>query len=119
MTVTKKRIISVVIALLLAIVCFGFVGCSGESEKHLKVESLTASITVGSTLDNLVTGSTKLTYTYKEGGQDKTKDFTGLNKMKEAGVSIIWSGAEKVGTGTISFSYEGYVVSYDYTIVKA
>lgn len=121
MAKTKKRFLSVLVIAIIGFMCLGMMGCSENESNALSLEGADSlSIALNGDLKTLLSGVT-LVYTdpYTDDGDDSVS-FEGLEKMKEAGVSVIWSGSTQEvkdkGKGTVSFSYNGYVITCDYSI---
>lgn len=121
MTLIRKRILSVLLVAIIGLMCFGMMGCSEDGANALTLTGADSlSINLDGDLETLLTGVTLVfTDPYTEDGND-SMSFEGLNQMKEAGVSVIWSGStqevKNKGKGLVSFSYNGYVVTCEYTI---
>lgn len=125
MAKVKSKILAVLAVLMLGLLSLGLVGCgTGNNALSLSASTI-ADVAVGTTLDNALKGIS-LTYTdpNPEDG-DETKTFNSVEEMREAGVSIMWSGSSEAvkqlqeqGTKlSISFAYKGYTITLDYKIV--
>lgn len=129
MTLTKKKVFSLLLVAILGFMCFGMFGCSEASgTNYLTYEGECASVvTVGGTLAGMLAGlDLKYDPTPEDGINEEKGDWkvTGLAAMKEKGVSVVWSGAtqEMVDNGTkgvISIAFAGEVITFEYTVKAA
>lgn len=120
MNLAKKRILSILCACLLVVVCFGFVGCENSKNELTVTGADKLEVTVGQSMSDALSKIT-LTYTPPTSTGAAAETFTGLEQMLDAGVNVMWSGSHeelklKDEPCYISFAYKGATLSITYKV---